>query len=533
MSKITVNLVDQGIAVPDTGQFTSTTGANGAVIGVGALLLLFAVIGIGIKLVNKNKAHRIFSKNTKFHISKAPIIGLSVLIVALAGAGFAMFHGESSTGSVSAASDSGDTLTIAVDDAELDIAPSADGAFGAVMQAVKVTAPTEAGYTLGVYADSADLVNEEDKKSVIAGLEESAVNVALTANAWGFSLEKTEDAATAVWSAMPSAGTGLAILKNTQTATAKDDTTNVYYGVNANTDLPLGKYSTVINYVAVANNPVIYMQDVATVKAELTEVGDTMEAVDMRDNKTYWVTKMADGNIWMAQNLDLDLDSTKTYTSEDTDVSTTWKPSSSTHPQDEPTWEKSTTAPESYDPGDVYYYNSATTGDDIAYSSLEDCIADNHTSDECAHYHVGNYYNWSAAIADNDTSDMNTAFENAPGSICPAGWNLPMGTDANSTAASREYNALLYAAEVAESDTGNGYTAQGFNMIRSNPLYFVRSGNYNGIAENATQIGEYWTKTLDQSKSAYLMRFNTQTVWPASGVAAGTSRGISVRCMLK
>ena len=78
MSKITVNLVDQGIAVPDTGQFTSTTGANGAVIGVGALLLLFAVIGIGIKLVNKNKAHRIFSKNTKFHISKAPIIGLSV-----------------------------------------------------------------------------------------------------------------------------------------------------------------------------------------------------------------------------------------------------------------------------------------------------------------------------------------------------------------------------------------------------------------------------------------------------------------------
>lgn len=546
MSKITVNLTEQEIVVPSTsgdvpaspytGLFTGAGQASGAVIGVGALLLLFAAIGITIKVVNKNKAHRNFAKNTKFHISKAPIIGLSVLVVALVGVGFAAFHAESNTGSASAAGDSGDTLKIAVDDAELNIVPSADGTFGTVLQSVKVTVPTEAGYTLGVYADSAGLVNEENKKSAIVGVEDSATGAALTANTWGFSLEKPDSETAKVWSAMPSSETDLAVLRNVQAATDKDDTTKVYYGVNANTDLPLGKYSTVINYVAVANNPVTYMQDVATIKAELTEVGDTMQAVDKRDDKTYWVTKMADGNIWMAQNLDLDLDSTKTYTSADTNVSANWKPSSSTRSQVS-AWEDNITTPESYDPGDVYYYNSAAEGNDILYSSLNDCVAAHHTSDECAHYHVGNYYNWSAAVADNDTSDIATRYYNAPGSICPAGWNLPMGTDANNTAASREYNTLLYAAGVAGSATDSGYATQGFNKIRSNPLYFVRSGYVRDSLLQGGQVGQYWTSTVDDFGTAQLqsfkMIFNSTVLHPAAAVSSTAADGVSVRCMLK
>ena len=60
---------------------------------------------------------------------------------------------------------------------------------------------------------------------------------------------------------------------------------------------------------------------------ELQNNGDSMQVIDQRDGKKYWVTRLADGNIWMTQNLDFDIvadeqDSTviKTLTSEDTDL---------------------------------------------------------------------------------------------------------------------------------------------------------------------------------------------------------------------
>ena len=34
---------------------------------------------------------------------------------------------------------------------------------------------------------------------------------------------------------------------------------------------------------------------------------------DIRDEKEYYVTRLEGGNVWMTQNLDLDIDETKTY----------------------------------------------------------------------------------------------------------------------------------------------------------------------------------------------------------------------------
>ena len=45
---------------------------------------------------------------------------------------------------------------------------------------------------------------------------------------------------------------------------------------------------------------------------------------DTRDGKRYVVRRMADGNCWMAQNLDLDLYTGMTLSAEDTDISTDW-----------------------------------------------------------------------------------------------------------------------------------------------------------------------------------------------------------------
>ena len=79
----------------------------------------------------------------------------------------------------------------------------------------------------------------------------------------------------------------------------------------------------------------------------------------------------------------------------------------------------------------MYYYTSNSNDNDIKYNSLSECIAANHTEGDCKRYHAGNYYNWTAAIASNNSSSLTTQYTNAPNSICPAGWRLPIATNAN------------------------------------------------------------------------------------------------------
>ncbi len=65
------------------------------------------------------------------------------------------------------------------------------------------------------------------------------------------------------------------------------------------------------------------MQDMETSICESTTLVDeqnTLQLVDTRDNKLYWVTKLQDGHCWMTQNLDLDLSSSVALTSETTDL---------------------------------------------------------------------------------------------------------------------------------------------------------------------------------------------------------------------
>ena len=59
----------------------------------------------------------------------------------------------------------------------------------------------------------------------------------------------------------------------------------------------------------------------------LTATYETEEKlVDIRDNKLYYVSKLKDGHCWMTQNLDLEIDTTRTYTHNDTDLG--WDPDS-------------------------------------------------------------------------------------------------------------------------------------------------------------------------------------------------------------
>ena len=296
-----------------------------------------------------------------------------------------------------------------------------------------------------------------------------------------------------------------------------------------------GTYNNVITFYAVGKPAPAYMQEAEIIKSLLKNIGDETQAIDQRDGKEYWIRKMADGNIWMTQNLDLELDSTRTYTPADTDVSANWQPTRSTIEFTDTTvsdWINDYYTPYSASPGELYMYTSGTKADDGQYASLTACQAEH--PDCSTHNHVGNYYNWSAAVASNYTytTELNTQYNNAPDSICPAGWRLPVARNSADTAASREWNALMVAENIMANPTGTSYAINGFNNIRISPLWLTRFGYVNdGSLSNAGNHGDYWTSTVYSRKDAYRLYFNSSDIYPAMG--SNGNYGYPIRCLVE
>ena len=340
------------------------------------------------------------------------------------------------------------------------------------------------------------------------------------------------------------------------------------YAIYTTSNQHAGTYNGQVKYLLThpAYPPAFrYMQDVDKWKNELA-LEESVQAIDARDGKKYWVTKLKDGHIWMTQNLDLDIGGTNVaaLTSENTDISTTasgsgiysagyteqdgvwtWNPVSTAVTSNDyisgtsvkpSTWPTSDyTTPYSAEGGDTYYYTSNTTGNDTRYNSLQDCKNASHTEDECKRYFVGNYYNWSAAIASNNSTNIgSTVGEIASNSICPKGWRLPNASQTDNIY--NEFGRMLYQAEItAKVSAGNdsvGYTTGGFNKLRSNPYYFVRSGDiYGGTLSNPGANGYYWSSTVSSSTSAYPLYFNGADIYPARN--GNRCSGRSVRCVAR
>ncbi len=371
---------------------------------------------------------------------------------------------------------------------------------------------------------------------------------------------------------------------------------NTTYQIYASSYQPAGTYNGKVKYVIVhpnsnnnhlgfnevyalqGKNPVnvesgtyYTMQDMDSQICSL--VGDTgtstaTQLLDTRDNNLYWVAKLEDDNCWMTSNLDLDIGGLKTapLNSNNTDISTdpnvyassgiysdynvsdgvyTWNPVStaktSSYYIDNTSVKPSAwpinnyTTPYSAEGGDTYYYTSNTTGNDTRYNSLQDCKNASHTEDECKRYFAGNYYNWTAAIASNNSTDIgSTSGEIASNSICPKGWRLPNTSQANNVY--NEFGRMLYQAEITtKASAGNdsvGYTTGGFNKLRSNPYYFVRSGGINGGTLYYPGVdGNYWSSTVSSSTGAYVLSFNGTDIYPARNNSRYGGR--SVRCVAR
>lgn len=366
----------------------------------------------------------------------------------------------------------------------------------------------------------------------------------LEANTWGYALADDE-----AYSAIPLVDTPNIILEGTDSI--EDGELTIHYGVNIDESLPTGSYLGEIEYAIVAESApatidtLIYMQDFATLSTKnKTNVLNSMTEgrqyilKDSRNNKDYFISKLADGNVWMTQNLDLDLSTTTELTPSDTDITGNWTPSNGTINFTGTTvegWVNSNTAPYSANPGDIYYYTSGTTENDIQYNSLAECEAAGHT--DCQHYHAGNYYNWSAAVASNDASDLTEQYSNAPNSICPAGWRLPTSRDSSSPDTGNFYNLLNMTGGILGEHTpsymGNAYyyAEGGFNTSRTNPLWLIRSGYINNSLNNPGNNSGYWSSTLFSDERPFFLAFSNSSINPTTEGVLG--RGYLIRCLVR
>lgn len=295
---------------------------------------------------------------------------------------------------------------------------------------------------------------------------------------------------------------------------------------------------------------ITYMQEITPTICQNSPLNQQYKLKDSRDNKEYWVARLKmtrDGSetaCWMTQNLGLDLNTTTTLTSDNTDLpsGTNWTPANSTinftgttNNTPVPGWVNSNTSPYSASSGDVYYYTSGNNSDDTIYTSLSACTSAGHTVDECKHYSAGNYYNFTSAIAMNDSSVYNTNFQTVPQSICPKGWRLPTGMTGPSTAG--EFAKLLYANNITDTlatqiNQNLNYTTNGFTNLRTNPLYLLRSGNvYSGSLRLPGYLGYYTSSSVFSSFSHYYLGFGPGGLGPT--YYSYRSSGFSVRCVVR
>ena len=299
------------------------------------------------------------------------------------------------------------------------------------------------------------------------------------------------------------------------------------------------------------------MQDMETSICESTTLVDeqnTLQLVDIRDNKLYWVTKLQDGHCWMTQNLDLDLSSSVALTSETTDLNNgsltgaysngysvnngtiSWTPANTTYDYVNGTgisWAGNNYVAYSLNPG-IWYWNANDDAPSCNYltATCED-FSQTPYSNNGTHGAVGNYYNWSAAIASNDSFSLTTStygniYVNPQNSICPKGWRLPTISNqknvANSTNEFSRINSL--------------YGRAGDIGLISTPLYFTRGGYfpYNAILNNSGSRGYYWSSTVGQGYYAYYMTFSKTNVTTNTSSDTGLSArdgGWSIRCLAR
>ena len=275
---------------------------------------------------------------------------------------------------------------------------------------------------------------------------------------------------------------------------------------------------------------------------------------DERDNETYAIAKLADGNCWMIENMRLEntgTDNTNGSLAQGYNASfagladpeaaslfTSTATANTLYSTDGSTDKTISGSNQGYRFPRYNNINTPTTATDRPSNPTSNSATNNTTN--ASMYSYGNYYTWAAAIADTTNySTNNQSITNT--SICPTGWHLPKGGN-NQNTANNEFLAFseaLIGAKPANYDlqtypyyTGTPEGTDASNALRAYPNNFVYSGFVSsGSVVDRGSYGNCWSSTARSDYNAYLMYFNSSNVNP--GTSTGYKyNGWSIRCLV-
>ena len=247
---------------------------------------------------------------------------------------------------------------------------------------------------------------------------------------------------------------------------------------------------------------------------------------DQRDNQTYAIAKLADGNCWMIENLRLEAEDSKDNNRFNSSIT-------------------NQSLSQGYNPSftglaDPEFNNFTTTNANSLYTIEIDVIgknaisgsnqasrfprynnnntnqrAENTTKTNMNTYSYGNYYTWHAAIA--DTTDYTGGDHNVT-SICPTGWRIPTGN------VSGEYSTLNINANTGSTSESVG--------LRAYPTNFLYSGFFYGSsAYSRGSYGYYWSSSASDSVDYYSYCLGLSRSNSSPMADSNKGAGHSIRCV--
>lgn len=281
--------------------------------------------------------------------------------------------------------------------------------------------------------------------------------------------------------------------------------TAITFAAKLDVSKPSGTYTTSVTYTAVANtisDPISNGMDMQNIDSSICSVTPPYSEShliytvrDARDNTNYTVAKLADGNCWMTQNLELG------------------------------------------EYGTPMELTSATSNVSPRYGYTLELPHENNSIYKGNSNHYGNYYDWVTATAGSGTT---TAGENAQFDICPSGgWRLPYAGSAP-TSADNEFYTLLnqnYITTGTWVEATESFPAhwEGVNtsQFTDTPIFFAFSGyiNSSGTPYYQSSVGRWWSATsLGPSYALDLYASTDGYVNPRD--TGYQSLGSSIRCMM-
>ncbi len=455
-------------------------------------------------------------------------------------------------------------LSISIDGDPNEVVTAQPGVVAYRSNNINITAQNYNSYAVILSAMrgyGSELRGKKNAFATVSGVGNNVAPADFTNNSWGYAVTQNTamtdaELANLTYNTVPAYENDAYVANSTgiPSGTTVNDNYKLVFAAKFGNDMPSDNYQGQL-MLSVIGSPdqlvfsgIQYMQDMtSTICKNETNIGVSRQLIDNRDNKYYWVSKLADGNCWMTQNLDLDLDKSQPLTVDNTDITENWTPTNSTMVGDLKTsdndstnvWSNKNDVIQSWDPGNYYYtFNQAdpvsgwTNCARQVASNLSNCpnIGSWTTTISATsggeHYHVGNYYSWNTATA--DTGKSITSSAEATSSICPRNWKLPSNIYANGS-----FGALLTAYSIRNTSSNNN---AGSDALRKTPLYFIPSGNITSAGISSTGYhGEYWTSSARTSKDAYFLQFDAAGITASHMIGNNDVRswGMSVRCVAK